>query len=80
MSVLPHFTVCIDKSLRHFTTTFDSLVSSLFRDFFHFLIATHHNLVVIDPRETWHNRFTRLGEVRRRFGLLPRLLERGEFC
>lgn len=35
---------------------------------------------MVDPRETWHNCLACLGEVRSRLGLLPRLLERGEFC
>jgi hypothetical protein len=42
--------------------------------------ATHHTLVVVNPRETRYDRLACLGEVRSRLGLLPRLLERGEFC
>lgn len=67
--------------VHNFFSTFYLVPSILVRDFpFIFRLAAHLTLVVVNPRETRHNRLACLGEVRGRLGLLPRLLERGEFC
>jgi hypothetical protein len=66
--------------VHNFCSTFYLLPSILVRNFpFRFRLAAHLILVVINPRETRYDRFACLGKVRSRLGLLPRLLERGEF-